>query len=220
MALKDILSDIVDSLNSIDSASRGTITEFKRQKTTGAMMLLKGSITRLLAETKGDEKTFKIAEELSSKSPGEIRKYVDILAGIAAGEDKRVSLNPNSIPNDVRSEILADLTEIESCLKNSCYRSAIILCGRVMETALHRKYYEATGNDLLEKAPGIGLGSLIAKLAEKGVKLDPGLTNQIHLINQVRVYSVHTKQEAFIPGKTQAQAIVLYTVDILERLFR
>jgi len=94
------------------------------------------------------------------------------------------------------------------------------LCGRVMETALHRKYYEATGQDLLEKAPGIGLGNLIAKLSEKGVKLDPGLTNQIHLINQVRVFSVHTKQDAFIPSKMQAQAIVLYTIDILEKVFQ
>ena len=75
-------------------------------------------------------------------------------------------------------------------------------------------------NDLLEKAPGTGLGNLIAKLSEKGIKLDPGLTNQIHLINQVRVFSVHTKQDAFVPSKNQSQAIVLYTLDILEKLFK
>ncbi len=96
----------------------------------------------------------------------------------------------------------------------------MILCGRVLETALHRKYFDATGNDLLEKAPGTGLGNLIAKLAEKGIALDPGLPNQVHLINQVRVFSVHTKQQAFTPTKLQAEAIVLYTLDILEKLFK
>jgi len=101
-----------------------------------------------------------------------------------------------------------------------CYRSAIILCGRIMETALHRKYYDATGQDLLEKAPGTGLGNLIAKLADKGIKLDPGLPNQIHLINQVRVFSVHKKKDLFTPTKTQTEAIVLYTMDILERIFK
>jgi hypothetical protein len=88
-----------------------------------------------------------------------------------------------------------------------------------LETALHRKYYEATGNDLLEKAPGIGLGSLIAKLSEKGAALPPGLPNQIHLINQARVFSVHTKQETFIPTKDQAQAIMLFTIDALNKIF-
>ena len=32
---------------------------------------------------------------------------------------------------------------------------------------------------------GIGLGNLIAKLKDKNVNLDPALTNQIHLINQL-----------------------------------
>lgn len=88
-----------------------------------------------------------------------------------------------------------------------------------METALHRKYFDSTGNDLLEKAPGTGLGNLIAKLNEKGITLDPGLPNQIHLINQIRVFSVHKKQTPFTPSKTQAEAIYLYTMDILDKLF-
>jgi hypothetical protein len=111
------------------------------------------------------------------------------------------------------------MEEIQQCIDSNCLRSAVILCGRVLETALHRKYYDVTGIDLLEKAPGTGLGNLIAKLSEKGVKLDPGLTNQIHLVNQVRVHSVHKKQQLFMPTKQQTEAIVLYTTDILEKLF-
>lgn len=126
---------------------------------------------------------------------------------------------PNKIPEDIMSEIVADIKELNSCFSAGCYRSCAIICGRILETALHRKYYEVTGFDILEKNPGIGLGKLVAKLSEKNVGLDPGLTQQIHLINQVRIFSVHKKQDAFYPTKMQAQAIVLYTIDILDKIF-
>lgn len=122
-------------------------------------------------------------------------------------------------PSEIESELVADVNELKKCFGGGCFRSAVILCGRILETALHRKYFEATGNDLLEKSPGIGLGNLIARMDEKGIALDPGLPNQIHLINQVRIYSVHKKQDAFYPTKNQAQAIILYTFDVIERLF-
>lgn len=126
---------------------------------------------------------------------------------------------PTNIPEEIKEDIKADINELNKCFNNSCYRSSIILCGRLLETALHRKYYEVTNNDLLEKSPGIGLGNIIAKLREKNMQLDPGLTNQIHLINQVRVFSVHKKKQAFYPTKQQTQATILYTLDVLEKLF-
>lgn len=120
---------------------------------------------------------------------------------------------------DIKEEIMADVKELKKCYDSKCYRSVIIICGRIMEAALHRKYYEVTNVDFLEKAPGIGLGKMIAKLSEKNVKMDPGLTQQIHLINQVRVFSVHKKQEPFYPTKEQAHAIILFTLDSLKKLF-
>jgi len=126
---------------------------------------------------------------------------------------------PSNLPTEIISDIKADIEELNKCFNNSCYRSSVILCGRLLETALHRKYYAITKNDLLEKSPGIGLGNIIARLKEKNVNLDPGLTNQIHLINQVRVFSVHKKKEAFCPTKQQTQATILYTLDVLEKLF-
>jgi len=125
-----------------------------------------------------------------------------------------------AVPIEVKAEVKADLVELNKCYNSECYRSAIILCGRLLETALHRKYFEVTGNDLLEKSPGIGLGNIIAKLKERDVLVDPGLTNQIHLINQVRIFSVHKKKEAFNPSQQQTQAMILYTLDILEKLFK
>ncbi|MFH1637171.1 MAG: hypothetical protein ABIB71_01975 [Candidatus Woesearchaeota archaeon] len=132
---------------------------------------------------------------------------------------RMLSIKIPQLPQEIKAEVEADIAEMRMCYDNSCLRSAVIICGRILETALHRKYFEATGIDALEKTPGIGLGKLIAKLDEKGVKLDPGLTQQIHLINQVRIFSVHTKAEAFQPSKIQTHAMILYTLDTLNKLF-
>ncbi len=149
-----------------------------------------------------------------SNSKNERRDRQEILKWAEKLNEKKIRL-----PSEILDEVKADLMEIDKCLENSCLRSAVVLCGRVLETALHRKYFEATGNDLLEKAPGIGLGKVIAKLSEAEVVLDPGLTQQIHLVNQVRVFSVHKKKEVFRPTREQAEAMVLYTKDVLRKLF-
>ncbi len=119
----------------------------------------------------------------------------------------------------VSDEINADWKEANDCFENQLFRSCVIICGRLLEIALHAKYYLTTNVDLLEKAPGIGLGNLIAKLSDKGAFVDPGLSNQIHLINQVRIHSVHKKQKPFFPSRNQAKAIMLYTKDAIEKLF-
>lgn len=163
--------------------------------------------------------------ELESKDLSKLNKTVKELLSLAKqlnspkqDLEKTFSV-PANIPADIKSDIKSDIEELNKCFSNDCYRSSIILCGRLLETALHRKYYELTKNDLLEKSPGIGLGNIIAKLKEKNISLDPAITNQIHLINQVRVYSVHKKKEAFNPTKQQTHATILYTLDILEKLF-
>lgn len=124
------------------------------------------------------------------------------------------------MPIAIKEEILADLEELENCFKNKLYRSSIILCGRILEIALHRKYYEITNKDILETQPGIGLGKLVAKLSEKKAFNFPGISEQIHLINKVRIQSVHKKQELFIASREQTYATILYTLDIVEKLFR
>lgn len=124
------------------------------------------------------------------------------------------------LPEEIKDEIYADITELGRCFDASCYRSAIVLCGRILETALHRKYFEVIGKDILETQPGIGLGTLVAKLKEKNVAFDPAITQQIHLINNIRISSVHKKNEPFIPTKAQAHAAILYTMDIVERMFK
>ncbi|PIN75988.1 hypothetical protein COV18_01025 [Candidatus Woesearchaeota archaeon CG10_big_fil_rev_8_21_14_0_10_37_12] len=221
MSIKHILTDIQDAVKILEQPeSKGGLLQFKKQKQEGAKRLFRGSIQRLLTVTKNNAQAHSLAQQLSESNISQAYTYLDQLAELAARE-KEVTLLalPKGVPVSIREEIQADIKEIQQCMTAKCYRSVVILCGRLMEAALHSKYYHATGIDLLEKAPGTGLGNLIAKLSEKGVKLDPGLTNQIHLINQVRIFSVHKKQDLFMPSKNQAEAIVLYTMDVLAKLF-
>ncbi|MBL7100813.1 MAG: hypothetical protein ISS23_02550 [Nanoarchaeota archaeon] len=134
-------------------------------------------------------------------------------------EPKKINFSIPNLHPDIQGEVEADLKELSNCYDSECYRSVVIICGRIMETVLHRKYYDITDHDILEKNPGIGLGTLIAKLSEKKVKFDPGLTQQIHLINQVRVFSVHKKQDPFYPTQMQAYAIILFTLDSIRKMF-
>lgn len=123
------------------------------------------------------------------------------------------------LPKEIEEEIRQNFSELEICFKNSCYRSVLILCGKILEIALHRKYFEITSRDLLEKGQDLGLGTLVKKLKEKNFDLDPGLDNQIHLINQLRIHSVHKKIRPFEPSKEQTLAAILYTIDTLKKLF-
>ena len=150
-----------------------------------------------------------------------VDKMIELSGSINFPEpEKKLFVVPRTVPPDIRADMVADLEEIDKCFKAGCYRSVVVLCGRVLETALHRKYYEVTGKDILEKNPGIGLGNLIGKLSDKKVILDPALKQQVHLINQVRVFSVHKKQEAFLPSMEQAHAIILYSIDVLGKIFQ
>ena len=147
-----------------------------------------------------------------------IDELIELVSNVKIVEKKKIKI-PLSIPTDIYSEIEVDVNELDKCFNAGCFRSCVIICGRIMEVALHRKYFDVTGNDLLEKSPGIGLGNLIAKMKEKSVDFDPGITQQIHLVNQVRIFSVHKKQQPFYPTKQQTYAMILYTMDILEKIF-
>lgn len=164
----------------------------------------------------------KLINELDSSTTRKkaVSQLINLCEDINEPQKEKIVQVPQNIPKEIAQDIFADLNELERCYDSACYRSAVILCGRLLETALHRKYYELTGKDLLEKAPGMGLGKVIAKLAERNVQFEPGLTQQIHLINQVRISSVHQKQDSFSPSQNQAKAMILYTIDVLIKLFK
>lgn len=147
------------------------------------------------------------------------KEMLEALEDVKALEPEQKKVIIPRLPSEIKEEVTADIKELQQCFDNGLFRSSIILCGRILETALHRKYFELSGRDLLETSPGIGLGNLIAKLKELEYNFDPGISEQIHLINQVRIYSVHKKQSPFVPTSDQAQAIILYTLDVVRKLF-
>jgi hypothetical protein len=230
--LEQALAELLESLNAARNVDLSkpfkklSLTDYKSTKKEYYQSRVQTALTKInqAIDHLPPDKRQKVKEAtnklIATTDPIEITKIVNsfTMPKNEERENKTFTVKAN-IPEEITDPITADLTELEKCFISDCYRSCIVLCGRILETALHRKYYEVTNNDLLEKAPGIGLGNLIAKLAEKEIKLDPGLSNQIHLINQVRIYSVHTKQNQFTPTKGQAHAIILYTIDILEKLF-
>ncbi len=237
-SLRKNLQDLVVALDnlksnsvSLDKPSKDALpTDFKRNQSDyfrnavyTAIQFLEKDITNLGTippENLQDVEQIKalIIKLSLTKDASELKLIVNHIAELAA-KIKMPKTTKISIPFDIKSDVEADLAELHKCYAAGCYRSTVILCGRLLETALHRKYFDATGNDLLEKSPGIGLGNLIAKLKDNTVELDPGLSNQIHLINQIRVHSVHQKKDLFTPSREQAHAMMLYTVDILSKLF-
>jgi hypothetical protein len=204
---------------------KSLINDFNSQRTKYYINHINSTIEKLkdISSNSIDKKDYELIQKLATDDKAILKKNVEslILRLKDESDSKEIYNKVNAnFPNEIKSEMNADINEINKCMSAECYRSAIILCGRILETSLHRLYYETTQNDILEKNPGIGLGTLIAKLKEKNVSLDPALTQQIHLINQVRIFSVHKKQETFNPSKAQAQAIVLYTFDVVEKLFK
>ena len=156
----------------------------------------------------------------TTKNINKIKELLNLLNFNEEIKTKTLNLTaPVKTPIEIKDEINLDIKEFNCAFNSECYRASIILCGRILETCLHRIYFDATNNDLLEKSPGIGLGNLIAKIRDKGIDLDPGLTQQIHLINNVRIFSVHKKKQLFMPTKQQTYATILYTLDIIERMF-
>ncbi|MEM4242811.1 MAG: DUF4145 domain-containing protein [Candidatus Woesearchaeota archaeon] len=202
----------------------GCFKDFMSQRREQLRRAVYTAMSTLTKESAGvlQGRASKIVQEMQiTQDLQKLGELADELLELVADEPPQGSfvVRRPRVPFEIHDDIQADIEEIKKCMENNCYRSAVILCGRILETALHRKYFDVTKNDLLEKSPGLGLGNLVAKLSEQGIKLDPALGNQIHLINQVRIHSVHQKNDAFKPNQSQAQAIVLYTMDVLEKLF-
>lgn len=211
--------------------------DFKTKKTDGLKLsiyrnidFIERKILDLISNSKDTSKIIKLLS-LSSELKNNLNKHnikgillvLDHLKKEIKNLDiktiEKLDFKMPKLHPDIKEEIIADLNELKKCYDNQCCRSVVIICGRIMETVLHRKYYEVTGNDILEKNPGIGLGNMIAKLKDKNIKFDPGLTQQIHLINQLRIFSVHKKQDVFYPTREQAHAMILYTLDAIRKLF-
>lgn len=206
-------------------SSKKSIGDYKEQRADYYRTLVKQNVSKIKEASKDldDLTKKKVAQLEECFARGDPKGMLGIVADLSLPKPQR-PMNTSSyanlnIPFEIKDDILYDLAEVERCFNANAYRSSMILCARILETALHRKYYDVTGKDLLETSPGIGLGNIISKLKESNIEIDPAITQQIHLVNNVRIFSVHKKQGAFLPSKEQAQATLLFTIDILKKLF-
>jgi len=224
--IKSIINDLKGALKSFNFATNKDFKNYKETRKNYSFSLIKSSIQKLKSISSDNKKFSPLAYELDNSFKNkdkhlmiDILEKIDTLNKENPVQLQAVSFKIPKLPSELRNGIAFDIKELERCFNADCFRSSIILCGRILETALHRKYYEITHIDLLEKAPGIGLGKLIAKLKDRNIEIEPGLTQQIHLINHVRIFSVHKKTSDFNPSKSQTHAIILYTLDVLNKLF-
>ncbi|MCX6741645.1 MAG: hypothetical protein NTX24_00515 [Candidatus Pacearchaeota archaeon] len=206
--IKKLKSDLLDLCGSKDKLTIDRIDDLTKHI---ELVFEKADSNSVEIIIKNLEKLESLAEILPEKKESIERASINNM-------DRDILLP--SLPPEIQQEVKANFDELRVCFTNNCYRSSLILCGKVLEIALHRKYFELTGKDLLEKAPDIGLGNLIARMKEQGLDLDPGLPQQIHLINQLRIFTVHKKSQVFQPSKEQTQATILYTLDVLKKLFK
>lgn len=225
---KSLIENLRTAIKDTDFKETKNFKNYNEIKTNYNLSLIKSSIQKIKSHllTINDPKLSSLIYDFNNsfkqkdkESMLEILEEINSLNKDFSVEKKEIYFKIPSLPSDIQDDITADIKELEKCFNSLCFRSSIVLCGRILEIALHRKYYEITGTDLLEKAPGVGLGKLIAKLKEKNIEFEPGLTQQIHLINNVRIFSVHKKSSSFTPTKKQTHAIILYTLDILNKLF-
>ncbi len=208
--------DLSERLESLRQQSENNPSKNKKAYLQNKVMLYSNMLEKSMQELDSMQITgFKKPYDLK-----DLKAYLQSEPLIDEKIKQNFTFNILRLPEDIKGEMLEDIKELNKCYSSGAYRCVVIICGRLIEIALHRMYYETTGIDILEKNPGIGLGKLIAKLSEKNVGLEPGLSQQIHLVNQVRIFSVHKKQKPFYPTKEQAEAIALFTVDAINKIFR
>ena len=123
----------------------------------------------------------------------------------------------SNMPQSIREEIKLDFEEVRKCYNTEAFRSAIGMCGRVLEVILARKYFEAEGVDPIEQKWMIGI--LIGKCSEHHVIDEPGLMELCNLINRSRIGSVHSTGRLYKPGQDEAKSIIELTLSLVKKLF-
>ncbi|MCW4007696.1 MAG: DUF4145 domain-containing protein [Candidatus Bathyarchaeota archaeon] len=127
------------------------------------------------------------------------------------------SVNCVNIPQEIEEELKLDLQEIRTCFYSDAFRSAIAMCGRILELLLSRKYFETRNIDPLEEKWPIG--TLIKKCFEDNVINDQSIAHMSNLINSSRIASVHNRHRVFKPSREETKTIIEFTIGLLRRLY-
>lgn len=127
------------------------------------------------------------------------------------------SVNFSNTPQEILEELKLDFQEIRNCYYNDAFRSAIIMCGRILELLLSRKYFEVMKIDPLEQ--NLFIGTLIRKCFEDNVINEPSLGHMSNLINSSRIDSVHNTRRVYVPSREETKTVIEFTIGLLGRLY-
>lgn len=122
------------------------------------------------------------------------------------------------IPPEIRTEITTDIEEIKKCYSSGAYRAAIVFCGRILEIALARKYFEKVHIDPIKQK--WTLGQLIRECKRKIGIFQPGLDSLCEAVNKTRIPSVHKSAEGiYLPSSQDIVGVFNLVQSVLQKLW-
>lgn len=171
----------------------------------------------IINDLEGNLKNKKL--ELVEEDIDHLRGLLTEARAYSGKKDLTFDIEKIRLPKQILSEIKEDIKEVQKCYGAEANRAALTFCGRILEIALSRKYFENTGIDPIEQKWNIGL--LIRKCREEGIlKEDPSINEFINLINKTRIPSVHKTKIFYIPSPEETEAIAKITSALLKRMFK
>jgi len=128
------------------------------------------------------------------------------------------ALDTSGVPPEIREEMLADIQELEVCAEHGANRSALFLCGRILELALGRKFWEETQVDPVVRE--WTLGKLITECEARGIlKGLPKLFSLAKIIKDCRNPSVHVTARVYRPTPGEVGGLSQVAASVVQRLY-
>jgi len=115
--------------------------------------------------------------------------------------------------NNFRDDLLQSLKESAICYENKCYIAALALSGKILEISLKI----IMDKENINYDDSWMIGTLLKKILESDIYIDPAMKNISNIININRIGSVHAKDAVPIPSRQQAGMVLLAVADILNR---
>lgn len=134
----------------------------------------------------------------------------DVLDRLA---ELRRDIEESALAEAIRHDLVHDVTELHGCVDADLRRAALSMCGRLLEGALRLQLY-ARGIEPDENAT---VGSLIRRVRDEGMYVDPALTNVWNVVNQQRIRGVHAADKHPIPSADQMLMATYAALDTVRR---
>lgn len=147
-----------------------------------------------------------------------LRSAFSELSGSLPIEQIMFLLDLSNVPQSIREELRLDFEEVRTCYYAGAFRSALGMCGRILQVSLARKYFEKRGVDPIEQQWKIG--TLIRKCFEDEVIDEPALGDMFNLINKPRISSVHRTRRLYRPEQDITKSIIEFTIGLVKKLFQ